>query len=51
MNQQKTPTVERLPKRRGVVIRAEGISDSYGTRYVRDVGSRTLRRVGPKVRR
>jgi hypothetical protein len=30
-----TPTVKTLPVRRGVVMRADGISDSYGKRYVR----------------
>jgi len=30
-----TPTIETLPKRRGVVARANGISDSYGKQYLR----------------
>lgn len=37
-----------LPVRRGVVIRANGISDSYGTSYVRDHGTGQLHRVGAK---
>lgn len=43
-------TVTSLPRRRGVVMRAQGITDSYGTAYERDVRSGGLRRVGPKKR-
>ncbi len=42
-------TVDSLPKRRGVVMRADGISDSYGVQYVRVNGG--LRRVTPKAQR
>jgi hypothetical protein len=49
--QSKKPTVESLPVRRGVVARADGISDTYGTPYVRDSGTGQLHRTGPKMRR
>lgn len=39
-----------VPRRKGVVIRADGISDTYGTPYARDPRTRSLRRIGPKVR-
>jgi hypothetical protein len=41
--QTKTPTVEALPKRRGVVMRAGGISDSYGTTYQRQPSGALVR--------
>lgn len=43
-------TINKLPKRRGVVMRFNGIRDSYGTLYEREIGSNTLRRVGAKIR-
>lgn len=42
----KPATVTSMPVRRGVVMRAEGIADSYGRQYVRVNGA--LRRVSPK---
>jgi len=39
-----------MPVRRGVIMRADGISDSYGTPYVRDEGTGQLYRVGNKRR-
>jgi hypothetical protein len=44
------PTVETLPRRRGVVMRSDGISDSYGRKYTREIGSGTLRRAEPKMK-
>ncbi len=44
---ERQPTVATLPRRRGVVMRENGISDSYGKRYVRIRGG--LQRVKAPV--
>lgn len=50
MKQSNKPILTWVPRRKGVVIRAEGISDTYGTPYARDPRTRSLRRIGPKIR-
>jgi hypothetical protein len=45
-------TIDTLPRRRGVVIRDDGvIRDSYGTEYVRDEGNGMIHRVSTKASR
>jgi hypothetical protein len=43
--------IEILPLRRGVVLRGDKITDSYGTEYVRDENTGALTRVSPKAPR
>ncbi len=43
--------IDILPLRRGVVLRGDKITDSYGTEYVRDEGTGQLYRVSDKAPR
>lgn len=42
-------TIETLPRRRGIVMRANGITDSYGQQYIRvNGGLRKVNAPAPK---